>query len=133
MDTKHWFWVWLHLITLPKKTAQGTLAKGELWQNLVLVSAETVQLAVKRALELGKAEEGDSRGTLTLDGRPAVTMFLGIGDMGLVHEPLQDGVEILFRSSRKTLQSAKEGIPPLDILIERINTEVAPYQSRSSS
>jgi hypothetical protein len=79
---KYWFWVWLDLITLPKEAVQDEQSTGELWQNLVLVSAETVELAVDRALALGRTEEGDSRGTLTLDGRPAVAIFLGLGDMG---------------------------------------------------
>ena len=126
-DSKFWFWAWLSLITVPKRSVPNETAKGELWQTLTLISSATAARAVARALELGKAQAGDSRGSLTLDGVPAKTVFLGIEDIGLLHDGIEDGAEILFRSSRRNVHWARKRTKTTVELRTKLQRELGPY------
>ena len=102
-----WFWAWLAQITIPKSKKGALSSVGEVWENLILIKAGNAEEAVSKAINLGESLEGDSKGTLLLDGEPAEAIFVGILDMGLVHEELADGCEILFREKRMSLGEVK--------------------------
>src|SRR5881397_4376982 len=90
-----WFWAWLVEMTLPKSRWNEPTARGELWRNLVIIRATSAEQAVSKALRLGAEEEGDCYGTLRINGKRALTKFFGVQAMGLIHESLDDGYEIL--------------------------------------
>jgi hypothetical protein len=131
-DNKFWFWVWLVQITVPKQQLKTKKTKGEVWRNLVVVAAENEKEAVRKAISMGKMGTGDSEGSLRLDGRPAVSKFIGIEDMGLIHEPIGDGCEILFRSSRQFLDTVRERIKSVAEIKQWAKDELSPYKKMES-
>jgi hypothetical protein len=48
------------------------------WENVLLVEAESEALAKERARERAELDAGDSDGTFRWDGRPAEWVFAGI-------------------------------------------------------
>jgi hypothetical protein len=131
MKKKYWFWAWLTQITLPKGRLRHAQQKGEVWRNLVLVSGRTEKEAIRKAEKIGAGLEGDSRGSLTLDGQPAMTKFVGIEDMGLVHDliydELSDGVEILFTEKRTSIALARKRVRGSKAIETSLAKELQPY------
>ena len=112
-------------MTVQKRHISNPNAKTEVWSNLKLILAPDSKAAMRKAVAVGNGEAGDCRGSLTLDGWPATTIFLGIEDIGLVHDEIADGVEILWRTRRCNRRSA-EGIPrPEAELLSRLERELA--------
>lgn len=95
-SAKHWFWAWTVLATTQKAKLSDPKARCELWENLVILHAGTPREALRKAEKVGRAEAGDCRGSLRLDGKPAVCTFLGVASLGLVHDGLVDGGEITW-------------------------------------
>jgi len=48
------------------------------YENVFLIHASTEQEAVRQGVEIGECEEGDSEGSLTWDGKPAMQKFMGV-------------------------------------------------------
>jgi hypothetical protein len=107
---QHWFWAWLVLMTLPKAKVNDPDALSEVWENLVIIKAENEKDAILKAIKIGKSEEGDCRGTLRLYGKLAITKFMGISNMGLIHDDLDDGTEILWRLKRLRQKTVRASI-----------------------
>lgn len=105
-----WFWCILSEIAVKKAANRSGSARGEVWENLIIIQATDEKEAYRKAMSHGKKLNGDSSGTLRLDGKPAEKLFLGVQDMGLVAEEIGDGCEILFWSRRQTLEKAKSRI-----------------------
>lgn len=61
--------------------------------NLVLVSASSPDDAYRRAIELGKNGEATYRNP---QGLTVVSMFRGLKQLDVVHEPLEHGAELRF-------------------------------------
>ena len=49
-----------------------------IWENVFLIEASHAKEAWEKAVEWAKREEGDSDGSLTMDGQPATMVFAGI-------------------------------------------------------
>jgi hypothetical protein len=97
---KFWFWAWTVLGTVPKRRKNDPTAPCEVWQNLVILHAASPDEALRKAEKIGRSGAGDSRGSLRLDGEPAVCKFMGIASLGLIHDPLEDGAEITWDLKR---------------------------------
>jgi len=124
-----WFWVWLVQITTKKLSTGKLSSSGEVWENLVLINATNAEEAYLKAIAIGKSADGDCNGTLRLDGAPACSQFLGIADLGLVHDGIEDGAEILFRQNRTSISKARSKLKSRRTLIARAAKELTPYQS----
>jgi Domain of unknown function (DUF4288) len=111
-----WFWAWLIEMTVQKGKEGNGRAIAEVWKNLVILRASNAREAIRKARDIGSAEAGDCRGTLRLYDKPAVTHFLGIEDMGLIHDDLEDGAEILWRL-QVCRQSTARRLPKSEKLI----------------
>ena len=120
---KRWFWVWLVQATVAKGDAAKPSARCEVWKNLIIVKAKDADEAYEMATAVGASEQGDCRGTLRLYGKPAVAKFLGIEDMGLIHDDLMTGAEILWRIQHATLSRARSLVKPKRNLIRRVKKE----------
>jgi len=114
---RKWFWASLIEMTIKKADLKKPNAKVEVWDNLVMVNAANVREAVSKAWRFGKAGEGDSRGTLTLYGKPAVTKFLGIQEIGLIYDGVADGSEILWKLKRCGQKVARSLAPPRSAIL----------------
>ncbi len=102
-----WFWAQVLLMTVPKAHKNDPEAMTEVWSNLIVVRAKNPDAAYKKACRVGRADSGDSRGSLTLYGKPAITKFIGLADLGLVHDGLEDGSEIMWTLLRLRQRKAK--------------------------
>src|SRR5713101_6891636 len=104
---QRWFWAWLIEMTVAKSQVRNPSARTEVWKNLVLIQAKDAKEALAKASKTGKAESGDCRGTLRFNGKPAITQFLGVADIGLVHDELGDGAEILWQLRKCNQKTAR--------------------------
>ena len=123
-DRLCWFWSWVKIITLKKKHMNRESAIGEIWDNLIIVQAKNPREAYQKTTNFGKLEEGDFLGSLTLNGEPAFTKFLGISNMGRILENFEDGAKILFCENHQTLKTARAEIENKKKLIERTKKEM---------
>lgn len=123
---EHWFWAWLVQLTVAKAKLKNPRAMVEVWMNLIIVRAADEQQAWTKAWRVGKAEEGDVRGTLRLYGKPATTKFAGIQNMGLVHDDLADGTEILWQLRRHTQKVARDIPKSKRELLRNLKKELGP-------
>jgi hypothetical protein len=128
MSKKFWFWAKLVEITVPRKTRSSLDVLGEVWVNLVLVSARDEREAVRKFLKLGRSKEGDCNASLTLHGKPATTRFVGIESAGLLHDGLGDGVEILSQIKRSTLRKIRKSVKRPNQLNLSLRREIQPYK-----
>jgi len=130
-QNRYWFWAWVAQITLPKSQLKHAKPKGQVWRNLVLVSGRNEREALLKAEKIGAGLEQDSHSSLTLDGKPAVTKFVGVEDMGLVHDliygELSDGVEILFTEKRTSLALARKRVRASQAIRASLVRELQPY------
>jgi uncharacterized protein DUF4288 len=125
---KHWFWTWTILATVHKHRQHSPNAPCEVWENLIILHAHTPREALRKAEKIGRAEAGDCRGSLRLDGKPAVCKFIGVASLGLVHDGLVDGAEITWRL-RRCKQSAAKKLPKRRAtLIKEANQELGYVQ-----
>ena len=86
--------------TVHKDRQDDPNALCEVWKNCFILHARSEREALQKAKKIGRAEAGDSNGSLRLDGKPAICKFLGISSLGLIHEPLGDGTEICWSLQR---------------------------------
>jgi hypothetical protein len=93
---KYWFWAWTVLGTVHKHRKNDPTAPCEVWQNLIILHAATPNEALRKAEKIGRSDAGDARGSLRLDGKPAICKFMGVASLGLIHDALEDGAEITW-------------------------------------
>jgi hypothetical protein len=82
------------------------------WENVFLVEAATAEEGHRKAERLGRAEEGDSGGSLACGGRPCTLTYAGVRKLvtvqGGVDNPGDlpaDGAEVTY--SQLVLKDAK--------------------------
>ena len=94
-----------------------------LWENVYLVDADDGAQARAKAEVLGRLEEGDSSGSLTINGKPAESVFGGIRKIISCSPPLlspsvdslslEDGMEATYSAftvgSREDLEAFIRG------------------------
>jgi hypothetical protein len=56
----------------------GKQDKFPIWENIVLIQAESADQALEKATKRGLEDEGDSNGTYFYEDRPATLVFAGI-------------------------------------------------------
>lgn len=82
------------------------------WENIVLVQASTVEEAYDKADEIGREGEGDSNGTLELEGDPARMIYRGTRRLVTLSSPTDnennptDGCEITYLQIKLDSQDA---------------------------
>lgn len=63
------------------KFKNGIQEKYPVWENVILIEAQSVEEAFEKAETRGRMDEGDSSGTYFYDDRPAMLVFAGIRKM----------------------------------------------------
>ena len=125
---RYWFWVWTVLSTVHKSRADDPTAPCEVWKNCIIIRARDEHQALCKAQKIGQSEAGDSRGSLRLDGEPAICKFLGVSSLGLIHEPLRDGAEICW-TLKRCRQSTALKLPRAEaVLLSRAHKELGHIQ-----
>ena len=70
-----------------------------LWENVVLIQADTAEEAWEKAERRGREDEGDCDGTLTCDEKPAEWVLAGVRQIVLSVDPEErpgDGTEVSY-------------------------------------
>ncbi len=91
-------WYAAHAIMLVN-FKDGNQAKYPFWENVILVEAPTEDEAMRLADARARLDEGDSRGTLTWEGRPACWQFAGVRKLIACEDPDEQpssGTEITY-------------------------------------
>jgi hypothetical protein len=82
------------------------------WENIVLIEAETEEEAWEKAERRGREEEGDSGGSMTWGGRPAEWVLAGVRKLCQCVDPTErpgDGTEVSYVELELASASALAG------------------------
>ena len=123
---KKWFWAWLVQMTVPKSQRRDAEANVEVWKNLVILQAADAGRALAKAYTMGLSAQGDCRGSLRLNGQPATVKFIGIADMGLIHDGLEDGTEILWQLKKCRQRNARQLVKSKSQIVAILKKELTP-------
>src|SRR5262245_58561954 len=92
------------------------------WENVVLINANSVDEAFGNAEKKGRESEGDDGGSFEWDGVPARWVFAGVRKLTLCQNPQEppgDGTEITYLQMRVR---SKNSLMKL-VKSERVNVE----------
>jgi hypothetical protein len=111
----HWYAAHLLMYVKRKSKTQG---KIPVWENIVLIKADSEEAAFDKAQERGRQDEGDDDGTFMWAGQPAEWVFASVRKLTLCEDPEKrptDGCEISYTEmevpSEQALRSLVEGKP----------------------
>jgi hypothetical protein len=85
----------------------------QVWENLILINAQSPEEAYQKALKHGS----DSEGEVTIDGRKGRSKFKGLKTLVPVYEDIEDGAEIEWleyvveKDKLESLVTSKENLP----------------------
>ena len=91
-------WFTAHLV-MYVKLKDGTQDRVPVWENMVLIKAPSEEVALAKAEQHGRAEEGDDEGTFRWGGKPARWVFAGVRKVTLCQDSQRrpdDGTEVSF-------------------------------------
>ncbi len=83
------------------KFKDGNQDSYPIWENVLLIEADTPEEAQEKAIKVAKSDEGDSENSLKWADRPATWVFAGLRKLLTVAHPDADetkfdGAEITF-------------------------------------
>jgi hypothetical protein len=110
-----WFAAHLIMYVKPKERPQ---TKFTVWENIVLIRADSEDEAFTKAEQRGRDDEGDEDGSLLWGGRPASWVFAGVRKLTLCQDSEKrpgDGTEVTYTEmqldSEKAVRKLVEGHP----------------------
>jgi hypothetical protein len=102
-----------------------------IWENIVLVQADSDEEAFRKASQRGQEGEGDSDGTFRWDGHPAEWVFAGVRKLTLCEDKNRrpgDGTEVSYLemevSSEDRLRKLVAGAPTSVKLVDQFPDQV---------
>lgn len=108
-------WYAAHLLMYVRRK-NNPHGKVPVWENIVLIKAESEEAAFAKAEERGKSDEGDDGGTFRWHGEPATWVYAGIRKLTLCDDAERrpgDGTEVTYSemevSSEQAVWSLLEG------------------------
>lgn len=117
-------WYAAHLLMYVKRKNRAT-GKIPVWENIVLIKADSEEAALAKAQESGKQGEGDDDGTFLWGGQPAEWVFAGVRKLTLCEDPAKrpaDGTEISYTEmevvSEQALANLVKGRPTEVVLTD---------------
>jgi hypothetical protein len=121
-------WFAAHLVLYVRLKAQPQ-RRFPVWENIVLIRADSDEEAFAKAAEHGRKEEGDDDGTFHWGGQPASWVFAGVRKLTACQDPEKrpgDGTEVSYLemevSSAEAVEQLVGGQPVAVRLKERFNT-----------
>jgi hypothetical protein len=91
-------WYVAHILMYVKRNHK-THGRIPVWENIVLIKADSEEAAFAKAQEIGKRGEGDDDGSFRWGGHPAEWVFAGVRKVTLCEDPEKrhgDGAEISY-------------------------------------
>jgi hypothetical protein len=120
-------WYGAHIVMAVRYDDPADQTDYPVWENVVLVRADSDEKALQKAEEIGRAGEDDGSERLRWDGKPARWVFAGVRKLIECRTPddpqdrLRTGTEVtysqLILDSRETLQKFVKG-DPVPVLYE---------------
>jgi hypothetical protein len=111
----NWFTAHLILYVQFKEPPQNRFS---VWENIVLIKADSEDEAFAKAERRGREDEGDDDGSFRWDGRPARWVFAGVRKLIACDDPRKrpdDGSEVSYTElevgSEEELRKLAEGEP----------------------
>ncbi|HEV2946656.1 MAG TPA: DUF4288 domain-containing protein [Gemmataceae bacterium] len=108
-------WFAAHLIMSVRLKAKQQ-RRFPVWENIVLIQADSEKQAFQKAERRGRLDEGDDDGTFTWGDHPAIWVFAGVRKLTPCEDsqsPPSDGTEISFLEfeldSEETVRKFVEG------------------------
>jgi hypothetical protein len=101
-------WYAAHII-MYVKFKDDNQDKYPIWENIVLIMAESDEQAMQKVTERAKRDEGDCEGSFTWEGRPATWCFAGVRKLISCEDPTErpdDGTEISYSEMEVTSPEA---------------------------
>jgi hypothetical protein len=102
-------WFAAHLV-LYVKWKEPSQKRFPVWENIVLIKADSEEEALEKAERRGREEEGDD-GTFRWGGQPAAWVFAGVRKLTACQDPQKrpgDGTEISYTEMEVRSQEAVE-------------------------
>jgi hypothetical protein len=110
-------WFAAHLV-LYVKLKEHPQKRFPLWENIVLIKADSEDEALAKAEQHGREEEGDDDGSFRWGGRPATWVFAGVRKITSCQDPEKrpnDGTEISYiemeLASQELVEQFAQGQP----------------------
>jgi hypothetical protein len=110
-------WFAAHLI-MYVKLKRPPQSRFTVWENIVLISADSEEAAFAKAEQRGHEEEGDEDGSFRWGGKPATWVFAGVRKVTACQDPdarPKDGTEISYTElqveSEQAVKELVEGQP----------------------
>jgi hypothetical protein len=110
-------WYAAHLV-LYVKLKDRSQQRFPVWENIILIKADSEDEAFAKAERRGREEEGDDGGTFRWCGQPARWVFAGVRKVTVCQDPEKrpgDGTEITFTEmevgSQQAVEELVEGRP----------------------
>jgi hypothetical protein len=91
-------WFAAHII-LVVKFKDHSQTRFPVWENIVLIRADSEEEAIAKAEARGRDDEGDDDGTFRWGGKPAVWVFVGVRKVTLCEDAGKrpgDGTELSY-------------------------------------
>jgi hypothetical protein len=120
-------WYGAHIVMAVRYDDPADQTDYPVWENVVLVRADSDEKALQKAEEIGRAGEDDGSERLRWDGKPARWVFAGVRKLIECRTPddpqdrLRTGTEVTYSQmildSRETLQKFVKG-DPVPVLYE---------------
>lgn len=97
-------WYISHEILCAETDEQANEEPLTVWENLIPIHANSPEEAYEKAMQHGR----DSEEEIRVDGKKGYHRFLGLKDLTLVSDDLEDGAELEWYEMELTKAQAKE-------------------------
>jgi hypothetical protein len=123
-------WYAAHLI-LYVKFRSPPQERFPVWENIVLIKADSEEEAFTKAEDRGRADAGDDDGSFRWGGRPATCVFAGVRKLTLCQDAAKrpgDGTKVAYTemevASLQAIEKLLGGKPVSVRLMEKFPTAV---------
>ena len=96
-------WYISHEILCAEPNDQESDEAQTVWENLILIRANSPEEAYEKAMQHGR----DSEQEIRVDGKKGYHRFLGLKDLTLVYDDLEDGAELEWHERELTKVQAQ--------------------------
>lgn len=121
-------WFAAHILMYVKLKAHPQ-DRFPVWENILLIQAESEDEAFAKAEQWGHEEEGDEDGSFRWGGQPAQWVFAGVRKLTLCQDAEKrprDGTEVSFTEmevdSREAIEKLLQGEPVAVKLMDQFKT-----------
>jgi hypothetical protein len=97
-------WYISHELLYAETKKEAPTERLTVWENLILIRAKSRDEAYKKAMKHGKISEDKVK----IDGKPGELKFLGLRDLVLIYDELEDGAELEWHETQLTKTKMKK-------------------------